>query len=520
VTGIIDSEGLDTLIRRLAAEGWQPLAQTVREGDLSIQSVDGVADLPVGLHTDHAPGSSRLTSTDDGTFFTFTPGQASWRAHFSPPREPVWSAVREGDRWVFTPDRPEPAPTALIGARACEIAALAVADATAAAAGDVRTEVRRAETFVVGVQCTTPGGTCFCTSMGTGPAIADGADIVLTELRPGELLAEARTELGTTLLGGIPRRDADTTAVTEAAAAVERAADSMGRAMPEGVADALRHAADHPVWDDIAERCLGCANCTLVCPTCFCTSAVDSSSLDGTTASRDRVWASCFEIDFSAMAGHTVRTTLASRYRQWMTHKLSTWWDQFGTSGCVGCGRCITWCPVGIDITAEAARLQDLEEPVPPGEPGPIDHPFLAAIDRALPGGKDRVLVSAHTRTWAPGARIFRAGEPADRLWLLLEGRVALETRPGDRAAESVETLHGGDVLGLSWRHPDADYRFDARAVGEVVAIEVASSVVDDLARSDPAVAIAVADALLDAAEDRLQTARLRILHAHGGTPV
>ena len=133
----------------------------------------------------------------------------------------------------------------------------------------------------------------------------------------------------------------------------------MGRAMDtEGLKDVLYAAVDHPQWDDVASRCLACGNCTMVCPTCFCTSVEDHTDLTGQEASRSRVWDSCFTGDFSYLHGGSVRSSVGSRYRQWATHKLAAWVDQFGTSGCVGCGRCITWCPAAIDITAEVAALR------------------------------------------------------------------------------------------------------------------------------------------------------------------
>lgn len=73
---------------------------------------------------------------------------------------------------------------------------------------------------------------------------------------------------------------------------------------------------------------------------------------------RTRRWESCFTHQFSYTTAGPVRNTIRGRYRHWFRHKLSTWFDQFGCSGCIGCGRCITWCPVGIDITAEARQIQ------------------------------------------------------------------------------------------------------------------------------------------------------------------
>jgi predicted aldo/keto reductase-like oxidoreductase len=97
----------------------------------------------------------------------------------------------------------------------------------------------------------------------------------------------------------------------------------------------------------------------MVCPTCFCTSVTDTTELTGATAQRWRRWASCFELDFSYLHGGPVRVSVSSRYRQWLSHKFGTWHDQFGESGCVGCGRCIVWCPVGIDVTEELSALAE-----------------------------------------------------------------------------------------------------------------------------------------------------------------
>jgi ferredoxin len=258
----------------------------------------------------------------------------------------------------IVPEPPSAEPLAFIGVRACELHAIAIQDRVliGGAYADPHYGSRRETAFIVAVNCAEPGGTCFCASMNTGPKAAGGYDLALTEIvGEGEhrFVVEAGSEAGRAVLAELPHRDATPEEVVAGDAIVAGAAARMGRAMPEveGVPELLRRNLDHPRWDEVAGRCLTCGNCTMVCPTCFCTTVEDVTSLDGTETTRLRHWDSCFTMDFSYLHGGSVRASPRSRYRQWMTHKLSSWWEQFGTSGCVGCGRCITWCPVGIDIT-------------------------------------------------------------------------------------------------------------------------------------------------------------------------
>jgi ferredoxin len=190
---------------------------------------------------------------------------------------------------------------------------------------------------------------------------------VLTEILDGEhrFLAVAASDRGAELLAAVAHRPAHADDEAAAAHVTATATAHMGRTIDtDGLPELLAGTLEHPRWDDVAARCLACANCTLVCPTCFCTDTEDVTDLTGDHAERWRRWDSCFSLEFSYVHGGTVRTSTRARYRQWLTHKLGTWWDQFGTSGCVGCGRCIAWCPVGIDLTAEVAALR---APAPAG---------------------------------------------------------------------------------------------------------------------------------------------------------
>jgi ferredoxin len=167
------------------------------------------------------------------------------------------------------------------------------------------------------------------------------------------------TDRGADVLARVPVSPATAADLAGRDRVISSAEAAVGRRLEtDGLAELLDRNLDHPRWDEVADRCLACGNCTLVCPTCFCSDVSDTTDLAG-EVERRRTWASCFDLDHSYLHGGPVRSSTSSRYRQWLTHKLSTWWDQFDTSGCIGCGRCIAWCPVGIDLTEEAAAIRD-----------------------------------------------------------------------------------------------------------------------------------------------------------------
>jgi ferredoxin len=280
----------------------------------------------------------------------------------------LWRAEREGDD-VRIETEPEPAAKmAFIAARSCDLAAIAIQDKVFLGGpfADPHYRARRNGNFIVAVNCGQAAGTCFCVSMGTGPKARSGFDLALTEIMDGgdhRFLMEIGSEEGRSILAEVPMRAAEDADRQAGEAVVARTADNMGRHMPtDGIRELLLDNLEHPRWDAVAERCLSCGNCTMMCPTCFCTSVEDSTDLTGNVAERSRRWDSCFTMDFSYIHGGSVRASTRSRYRQWITHKLATWYDQFGTSGCVGCGRCVTWCPVGIDITEEVAAIRGSEQ--------------------------------------------------------------------------------------------------------------------------------------------------------------
>ncbi len=363
--GILDAAGLDALIRALRERGYSVIGPTVRDAAISYESVNAVADLPSGVGDEQAPARYRLRDRDDDARFGFATAPSSWKRHLYPPVTTLWKARRNGDGTLVFDETPAPpARYAFLGVRACELAAILVQDRVfmKAAHVDETYASRRRDLFIVAVHCGSPSGVCFCTSMNTGPRAQDGFDLALTELLDGpepRYLLEAGSPAGEELAATLPTQPARSLDVEASIAVTDAATRSMGRRMEtEGLPELLQRNLEHPRWDDVAARCLSCGNCTMACPTCFCSDDVEAQAPDAETSSRVRAWASCFSHDFSSIHGGTIRPAVRSRYRQWMTHKLGTWWEQFGTSGCVGCGRCIAWCPVGIDITEEAAAIR------------------------------------------------------------------------------------------------------------------------------------------------------------------
>jgi ferredoxin len=348
---------LEPLVATLRDDGYRVIGPTVRDNAIVLAEIESADALPYGWGVTLEPGGYRLRRRDDGAAFANSAGPQSWKSFLHPARTELWTARRDDDGGftVTEPDE-EPPRYAFLGVRGCDLKAIAIQDRILSTpdSGYAR---RREQAFIIAVNCTEPGETCFCVSAGSGPDTGPGYDLALTEL-PDGYVVDAGSDDGWRLLDRLPYELCEPEVTGRAREAVALAADRMGRTLPAvDLRDLLAGTLEAARWDDVAARCLSCGNCTMVCPTCFCTTVEDTTDLTGDIAQRWLRWDSCFDLDFSYLHGGPVRTSPRSRYRQWLTHKLGTWHDQFGESGCVGCGRCIVWCPVGIDITEEAHAL-------------------------------------------------------------------------------------------------------------------------------------------------------------------
>ncbi len=365
---VIEPAALGTLISCLVSRGYCPVGPTLRDGSIVYDTLSRLEDLPAGWTDEQSPGEYRLRKEDGGALFRFTVGPQSWKKFLHPPEIRLYEIERQENAFRILPDQAPPPRYALIGVRACELAAILVQDRVLLQDKfiDPTYQARRQGALIVAVNCARSAATCFCASMDTGPRVRKGFDLLLTEIfEDGRhlFLLETGSPHGAGILAELPHQDASPEILRHAAESVEQAAVQTRKIDQTGLKELLSDAFYHPHWDAVAERCLDCANCTMVCPTCFCTNVEDSTALTGGHAERWRRWDSCFSQTFSYIHGGSVRKSVKSRYRQWMTHKLSAWIDQFGAAGCVGCGRCITWCPAGIDITEEVRAIQSQKMP-------------------------------------------------------------------------------------------------------------------------------------------------------------
>ncbi len=357
-TGYLPRAGLDALIDALQDAGYRVIGPQVRDGAIVFDDLAAAKELPVGWDDRQTPGSYRLEPRADGRCFAWANGPQALKPLLFAPREVLWRAVRDASGLRFESAAAVAEKTAVIGVRSCDVAGLSLQDKHFLhKVKDPWYRARREALLLVAVDCAHPAQTCFCASTGDGPAVTGGADLALSELNEG-FLVRAYTDAGRAIRDALPLEEASAEQTERVNGELAAAAQTQTRRMPgRNLRDSLFANPDHPRWNDVAARCLSCGNCVSVCPTCFCHAEREQPSLDGSATEHLRQWDTCYSAEHSYLHGFLIRPDTRSRYRQWLTHKLAGWHDQYGRSGCVGCGRCISWCPVGIDITEEAAAL-------------------------------------------------------------------------------------------------------------------------------------------------------------------
>ncbi|MFO8085956.1 MAG: 4Fe-4S dicluster domain-containing protein [Desulfobacterales bacterium] len=365
---VLEDKNLQNLFYCLKNRNYRLLGPSRSHFSIVYKDIEKADDLPRGYSDFQAGGKYRLLKNDTRARFDYVVAQHSWKKFLFPSEKTLFEVHRKIAGFEICETNEEQTPLAFIGIRPCDLAAVEVLDKILLEGPyqDLSYKHKRENVLMIAVNCTQPSGTCFCASMNTGPKAKSGFDLALTEVLDGDqhyYIVECGSQKGQQTLNDLALKEASPAQCDKAGKLLCEAVGKMGRVLnTDHLKVILMRNFENPRWDIAADRCLCCGNCTLVCPTCFCINIKDTTDLDGQTAYRRREWDSCFTLDHSYISGGSIRTSAKSRYRQWLTHKLASWIEQFGMSGCVGCGRCITWCPVGIDITEEAHAIRESDE--------------------------------------------------------------------------------------------------------------------------------------------------------------
>jgi ferredoxin len=359
-TVVLDKPELGRIIELLWQSGYTVVGPTISQGAIVFDELRRLDQLPIGWTDEQEGGTYRLQRREDGAYFGYAVGPHSWKKYLFPSRLTLFS-IESGDRGFNVHPGPESTERyAFLGARSCDLHAIEIQDRVFLEGPyvDPHYQARREPAFIIAVNYSQAAPTCFCTSMKTGPKALRGFDLALTELAD-VFVVEVASDRGRDIIDGIASRPATGTELGSAARVLRDTELQIHRRLDTSdLPELLYNNLEHPRWDDVAGRCLSCTNCTMVCPTCFCHSLEDVPDLSSQRSDRVRVWDSCFNLEHAHTSGGNMRPEIRARYRQWLTHKLASWVDQYGVSGCVGCGRCITWCPVAIDITEEVAAIR------------------------------------------------------------------------------------------------------------------------------------------------------------------
>jgi ferredoxin len=344
--------------------------------------LDSIQQLPIGYLDEQDGGKYRVPTAEGAGYFDYVVGPHSLKSYLFPPRETLLCCRTVDGQWQLETPAVSVQPLAVIGIRSCDLHAIEIQDRVFLSEPyvDPNYAARRNALFVLAVNCRRAAATCFCHSMKTGPAVRAGHDLAFTELTD-HFAVEVGSDVGGQIVAHCEWAPCTMEEITQTREqpdqlrremqrrqAAPAPASGDGNGWPRGryldtteIHDLLLKNLEHERWEAVGQRCLACGNCTMVCPTCFCSDVEEVSDLLGQHVRRERSWASCFTAEHSYMNSGTVRKGIAARYRQWLTHKLASWIDQYGVSGCTGCGRCITWCPVGIDLTEEVAAIRGVE---------------------------------------------------------------------------------------------------------------------------------------------------------------
>ncbi|HLH32905.1 MAG TPA: sulfite reductase subunit A, partial [Terriglobia bacterium] len=267
---VADRHCVRSLLNALRDRGYLCIGPTIRDEAIVYEEIQSEDDLPIGYTDEQNGGTYRLKKRNDEARFGYAVGPHSWKRYLFPPSTLLMQAERKNGGFEATAPQQQVQPMAFIGVRSCELNAIAIQDRTFLQGPytDPTYKARREAAFIVAVNCGQAGQTCFCASMDAGPMARSGFDLVLTEILDNgrhEFLIDAGTERGRAVADELPGRAATGDDTTAAQTMIERALQQMGRQMQtDGIKELLYRNMEHPRWDNVASRCLSCANCTMV----------------------------------------------------------------------------------------------------------------------------------------------------------------------------------------------------------------------------------------------------------------
>ncbi len=356
-------EKLDDLFNILRAAGYAVVAPQLKNNSIAYDFLENTQQLPWGIIADQQPGSYKIQATQSSRLFDWVNAAQAIKPWLFKAQESRWQVKRDAQGQLqFQEIKATIEPIAFFGARPCDIKAMVIQDKVFLdkQAIDTHYQQRRDNFFIIAANCTTSSTNCFCVGAGDFPKADNNYDLAITEI-DGGFIVQAGHDKAQDLLNTLQLKLASEKQLQQAELGINHAAQMQTKTLNagnDGQLNAILFAnLDHPRWQEVADRCLSCGNCTLVCPTCFCSDHVEKPEFDGQSSEQVKQWGSCFSKQHSIVGGKPLRDDTLKRYRQWLTHKLGSWHDQYDSSGCVGCGRCVTWCPVGIDITEEVNAI-------------------------------------------------------------------------------------------------------------------------------------------------------------------
>jgi len=278
---------------------------------------------------------------------------------FFPQSETMFRYEKTGKQHQVTSTEEVERKRVILGARPCDIQAVSLIDQVFS--GKEFTDVyyvnKRKATTIIGMACDHPLSTCFCSSMKGGPFHREGSDLFLIDL--GEAyLVELLTEKGKTFQKNKFLKEALAKDINLAKEVEEKATPKTDGSLPvAGIEKRLDQMLESPFWERVQEKCIGCRICTYLCPTCHCFDIVDEALTN--KGQRVRNWDSCLSSLYSQeTSGHNPRPTNRERTRQRIMHKFNYFPKNFDQIACVGCGRCIIYCPVNFDIRQTIKEIQ------------------------------------------------------------------------------------------------------------------------------------------------------------------